>query len=145
MPTLSERGWPLASQKRVEKLEQWAQATDKRLAKLEKQQHGDVGLTKQEAARVYAGLLALVNKLKGIGQIDQVGRKGEQIMAANDVTDFEALLAAADVETNRIAQRIADLQAAIVPGMTQADVDRIKAGLQSEVDKLKGVGVVPTP
>jgi len=64
-------------------------------------------------------------------------------MASNDVADFEALLAQADTETNRIAQRIVDLEASIVPGMTQADVDRVKAGFQAEVDKLKGVGVVP--
>jgi hypothetical protein len=66
-------------------------------------------------------------------------------MAMPTIQEYRDLLAQADAETNRIAQRIADLSAAIVPGMTEADANEVKAGLQAEVDKLKGVGQVPTP
>jgi hypothetical protein len=62
-----------------------------------------------------------------------------------NVQDYRDLLAEADAETNRIAQRIADLMAGVVAGLTEADAAEIKAGLQAEVDKLKGVGTVPTP
>jgi hypothetical protein len=57
-----------------------------------------------------------------------------------NVQDYRDLLAEADAETNRIAQRIQDLMNAVVPGLTEADAAEIKAGLQAEVDKLKGVG-----
>ncbi len=66
-------------------------------------------------------------------------------MAVPTIQEYRDLLAEADTETNRIAQRIADLSAAVVPGMSEADANEVKAGLQAEVDKLKGVGTVPTP
>jgi hypothetical protein len=62
-----------------------------------------------------------------------------------NVQDYRDLLAQADAETNRIAQRIADLMAGVVAGLSEADATEIRAGLQAEVDKLKGIGQVPTP
>jgi hypothetical protein len=67
----------------------------------------------------------------------------ENIMADPTKQDFIDLLAEADVETNRIAQRITDLMNAVQPGMSVADAQTIKDGLAAEVAKLKGVGVVP--
>jgi hypothetical protein len=105
------------------------------------------GLSAKDAKEVFSGLSAHVDKLSGVGLMNGQAfvERSNKFMAANDLQDFKDLLAAADTETNRIAQRIADLMAGIVPGMTQADVDTVKAGLSAEVDKLKGVGVVPTP
>jgi len=101
-------------------------------------------LTQGEAIEIRNGLAALVGKLQGVGlKPGQVARKGEINMAVPTIDEFRALLADADAETNRIAQRITDLMNSVVPGLTEADANEIKAGLQAEVDKLKGVGVVP--
>lgn len=101
------------------------------------------GLNAKETSMVFNALKFHLDKLKGVGVIGAQTLGKELNMAANDLQDFIDLLAQADTETNRIAQRIADLSASIQPGMSQTDVDTIKAGLQTEVDKLKGVGVVP--
>jgi hypothetical protein len=102
------------------------------------------GLTADEAIEIRDGLLAHVNKLQGVGLQDgQMAQKGETNMAVPTIQEYRDLLTQADTETNRIAQRIADLMASIVPGLSEADANEIKAGLQAEVDKLKGVGVVP--
>jgi hypothetical protein len=69
----------------------------------------------------------------------------ENIMADPTLADFQALLKQADDETNRIAQRITDLMNAVQPGLSAADAQTIKDGLQAEVTKLQGVGTVPTP
>lgn len=66
-------------------------------------------------------------------------------MATPTLADFQALLAEADVETTRIAARITDLMDDVQPGMSDADVNSLKGLVQAEVDKLKGVGVVPDP
>ncbi len=103
-------------------------------------------LTEGEAIEIRKGLTTLVNKLKGVGlEPGQVAQKGANFMAVPTIDEFRALLADADAETNRIAARITDLMNSVVPGLSEADANEIKAGLQAEVDKLKGVGVVPTP
>lgn len=111
--------------------------------------HKRGGLNESEELEVFHGLASLVSKLQGVGlqQTEQVNRaeaqKGVLTMAVPTIDEFRDLLSQADAETNRIAQRIADLMASIVPGMSEADANEVKAGLQAEVDKLKGVGVVP--
>jgi len=62
-----------------------------------------------------------------------------------NIQDFRDLLAQADAETNRIAQRIADLMVSVVAGLSEEAALEIRTGMQAEVDKLKGVGQVPTP
>lgn len=66
-------------------------------------------------------------------------------MAQSQAQDFRDLLKQANDETDRIAARIAELMAGIKPNMSDDEVAEIKAGLQAEVDKLKGVGVVQQP
>ncbi len=102
------------------------------------------GLSEADAREVLDGLTAHVNRLTGvgIGPHTRTAQKGENIMAVPTIQEYRDLLAEADNETNRIAQRIADLIASIVPGLSEADANEVKAGLQAEVDKLKGVGVV---
>ncbi len=101
------------------------------------------GLNEADAREVRDGLAAHVEELTGVGTIGQQAQKGETTMAVPTIQEYRDLLAEADTETNRVAQRIADLMASIVPGLSEADANEIKAGLQAEVDKLKGVGVVP--
>jgi hypothetical protein len=59
--------------------------------------------------------------------------------------EYRDLLAQADTETNRIAARITELMNPVQPGLTEAEATEIRDGLQAEVTKLSGVGVVPTP
>jgi len=101
------------------------------------------GLSVAEEREVLSGLTAHVGELTEVGTTGPMAQKGGTKMAVPTIDEFRDLLAEADAETNRIAQRIADLIASIVPGLTEADANEVKAGLQAEVDKLKGVGVAP--
>jgi len=101
------------------------------------------GLSVDEQREVLSGLTAHVGELTEVGTTGPMARKGETKMAVPTIQEYRDLLAEADAETNRIAQRIADLSAAIVPGLSEADANEIKAGLQAVVDELKGVGVEP--
>ena len=101
------------------------------------------GLSVAEEREVLSGLTAHVGELTEVGTTGPMARKGETKMAVPTIQEYRDLLAEADAETNRIAQRIADLSAAIVPGLSEADANEIKAGLQAVVDELKGVGVEP--
>lgn len=113
----------------------------RRLLKLEGHPHSE-GLTKAEEREVAQLLTALVKKLSKTGlKPGHDALEGSKSMAQN-VQDFRDLLAAADAETNRIADRIAELMATVHSGLTDAEADEIKAGLTAEVEKLRGVGVV---
>ena len=58
--------------------------------------------------------------------------------------DFETLRLAMNDATNKIAARIEDLMSKITAGgMTAAEEDEVKAGLQAEVGRLKALGVNP--
>ena len=103
------------------------------------------GLSTAQEREVRDGLAAHVDKLKGVGTTDPVVGKEIKAMAVPTIQEYRDLLAEADKETNRISDRITELMSGIVPGLSEADANEIKAGLQAEVDKLKGVGVVPTP
>lgn len=109
--------------------------------------HKRGGLNEEEELEVFHGLASLVNKLKNVGSKTgaKVSEKGETIMAVPTIQEYRDLLSQADAETNRIATRIAELMAGVQPGLSEADANEIKAGLQAVVDELKGVGVAPTP
>ena len=149
--TQAEKPKPPTQGDRIDEIEEQQRQTvdllmsfNRRLLKLEKKPHAE-GLTKKEEQEVAQLLTALVKKLQRTGvKTGHEVQEGEKTMAQN-VQDFRDLLAAADAETNRIADRIAELMGTVHSGLTDAEAEEIKAGLQAEVEKLKGVGQVPIP
>ncbi len=71
--------------------------------------------------------------------LDRIQQKLETTMAT--LQNFKDLLAAVDVETNRIAAKIAALVAQLeAGGMTDAEEAEVLAGLSAQVDRLKTIG-----
>ena len=58
--------------------------------------------------------------------------------------DLKDLTKKIDDATNKIAARIDTLMGKITNAMTDAEVNEVKAGLQSEIDKLTSLGADPT-
>lgn len=74
--------------------------------------------------------------------LDRIQQKTEQAMAS--LQSFKDLLAAVDVETNRIAAKIDELVAKLeAGGMTEAEEEEALAGLSATADRLKTIGANP--
>jgi hypothetical protein len=72
--------------------------------------------------------------------LDRCLIKGELLMA--QLTDFQTLLTAIDIETTRIATKIAELVAKLaVGGLTQAEEAQVFADVTTHLDHLKSIGV----
>lgn len=74
--------------------------------------------------------------------LDRIQQKQEILMA--NLQNFKDLLAAVDIETTRIADKIADLVSQLESGgLSEAAEAEVLAGLQAQVDRLKTIGHNP--
>jgi len=84
----------------------------------------------------------LITLFQIVKVLDQIQQKLEETMAT--LQNFKDLLAAVDVETNRIADKIAALVAQLESGsLTEAEETEVLAGLTAAADRLKTIGHDP--
>lgn len=95
----------------------------------------NLGSDKKILKELKAQGATLLNMLELLSTIQQ---RQEQHMSQNK-DDFDALSARIDAATNAIATRIQALTDQIGTGMSQAEVDAVKAALGAEATKLEAM------
>jgi len=89
------------------------------------------------------GCGALEDALAGLtARVTALERKVGEHMATV-AQDLEALRAALDDATNKVAAEIATLKGQVKNSMTDAEVTALKAGLQASADRLNGLAADP--
>jgi predicted nucleic acid-binding Zn-ribbon protein len=75
-------------------------------------------------------------------KVEEIDRKVDTFMG-QVFTDLEALRVAINEATNAVAQKISDLSGQISNSMTDEEVANLKAGLQTEIDRLNALAANP--